>query len=233
MILDNVCHVDRTIRTTLTITQMTSKPKKAAPRRPQDPQPPHIAPTWLPTSTPLNMFPADLPERSKAQAFATYGTAASGLHTVPQGPHLPQVGSFRMPPPIYRNTSQGTPQIMSRTMSQPIAPPPPPPQAPREPDPPASSYTAAVYIEEDPNSRKLADYIGTAAYYKSREFKKKQAAGEVQVPGSKSKSEDKEIEDVHSGKPPSLIMIFGRDTVRRATTNNKFYLRMQKYNKRK
>jgi hypothetical protein len=123
---------------------------------------------------------------------------------------------------------------MSRTMSQPVAPPPhPPPQAPRERDSPVSRYTAAVYIEEDPNSSKLAGYVGTAAYYKSREFKRKQAAGKVQVPSSKNKNKDDIMEDAQSGKPPSLIMIFGRDTVRRATTNNKFYLRMQKYNKRK
>lgn len=202
---------------------MTPPIKKVAKARPQGHKQPQLSPKWMPTST-LSTMSSHLPVRPKSQ---TYPMAGVGYYT-------PQAGAIRMSLPIYRSSYQDHTQFMSRPMIQPMVSPIPSPQAQPEPGPKPSAPPpkAAVYEDEDPNRRDFADIVGTAAYYKSGKFKRKQAAGKVQVPGVKDQDEDVDMDDAKPEKPPSLIMIFGRDTVRRTTTKNKFYLRMQKYNKR-
>lgn len=206
---------------------MIPAPGNDAKGRRQDHEQPPLVSKWLPPHT-LSTMPSQLPSRPKQQALPMAGT---GHYYPPPMPFPPQTGSFSMPPPMYTNNYQDP---MTRRMFTPMATPPPTPQAQREPELelPAPLHVPAGYEFEDPNRSDVADLVGTAAYYKSREFKRKQAAGRVQVPGSSSESEDVDMEDAKPAKAPSLIMIFGRDTVRRLTTNNNFYLRMQRYNKR-
>ena len=131
------------------------------------------------------------------------------------------MGMFRLPPPS--------------------APPQPVIVTQREPEKHVPTYKPAIYDWESNKDATLADIVGSAAYYKSRAFKIKKAKGEDQAPGrmredteqdAASDSKDEDMPDAEPDKPKSLIMIFGRTTVRRATTNDKFYLRMKRYNKR-
>ena len=131
------------------------------------------------------------------------------------------MGMFRLPPP----SAPPQPVIVTR----------------REPENHVPTYTPAIYEWESNKDATLADIVGSAAYYKSRAFKIKKAKGEDQVPGSAREgteqdavndNKDEDMPDAEPETSKSLIMIFGRTTVRRATTNDKFYLRMKRYNKR-
>jgi hypothetical protein len=111
-------------------------------------------------------------------------------------------------------------------------------QSHSQPEVPPVTHTPAVYEVDDDTDSALSHLPGTAAYYKSRAFKKKEKEGKIQEPArhdedpAVSNDEDEEMEDTEPYKPKSLIMIFSRTTVRRSTTNDKFFLRMQRYNKR-
>jgi hypothetical protein len=86
-------------------------------------------------------------------------------------------------------------------------------------------YKPAKCINEDEADAKSS---GTAAFYKTRKFLRKTAAGKVQVPGGATEngaSTEKE-------KPKKLVIIFGKTNVRRAGLNNKCTARLQRSNKR-
>ena len=85
------------------------------------------------------------------------------------------------------------------------------------------------------------DVPGTAAYYKSWTFRQKAEAGTTHVPGHGVEA-DTNMEDsvdgdyykksVEAEQKKSLVVIFGRTNVRRASTQRKADLRMQKTNRR-
>jgi hypothetical protein len=93
----------------------------------------------------------------------------------------------------------------------------------------APDYEPAQYIDEDEANPELP---GTAAYYKSRKFLRKTAAGKIQV----TEEVTKDNEDIGASngkeKPKELVMIFGKTNVRRADLNNKYTARLQRSNKR-
>jgi hypothetical protein len=91
----------------------------------------------------------------------------------------------------------------------------------------------AEYVEEEPSNTYLAQYVGTAAFYKSRWYKKKEADGKTQVPGPDSDSATFPERVVEKPKvSESLVMIFGKTNVRRASVERKFELRLQRTNRR-
>lgn len=82
---------------------------------------------------------------------------------------------------------------------------------------------------------------GTAAFYKSIVFRKKQAAGTIQVPGQRPGVTASAIgnheRNFHERsakltKPKSLVMIFGKGSVRRASASRSVHKRMQNYSRR-
>lgn len=94
-------------------------------------------------------------------------------------------------------------------------------------------FEPAEYVEEEPSNTYLAQYIGTAAFYKSRRFKKKEADGKSQVPGPDGDSAIFPKRVVEKPKvSESLVMIFGKTNVRRASLVRKYELRLQRTNRR-
>lgn len=96
-------------------------------------------------------------------------------------------------------------------------------------------YKPTNWIFEDDEDETFADKPGHAAYYKSRKFQAKVAAGEVQVPGgvrSNSFVSRKQAMERKRAKSEPLVMIFGLHNVRRARVDRKADLRLQKHNKR-
>jgi hypothetical protein len=91
-------------------------------------------------------------------------------------------------------------------------------------------YEPAEYVDEEETDAELP---GTAAYYKTRKFQHKKAAGKVQMPGKAKNWEASESSDASNEKekPKKLIMIFGKTNVRRANVN-KYTARVQRSNKR-
>jgi hypothetical protein len=114
-------------------------------------------------------------------------------------------------------------------------------EALRSPSPPRTTASAVLsgkltpgyepveYIDEDEAN---AELLGTTAYYKTRKFLRRTAAGKIQVPGGAAK--DNEYIEASNGKEKrkKLVMIFGKTNVRRADLNNKYTARLQRSNKR-
>ncbi|KAF2829073.1 hypothetical protein CC86DRAFT_403723 [Ophiobolus disseminans] len=202
--------------------QMNSEPKKVAFERPSDSSDISAAPDMgsVPKA-PMSTI-SELPQCPKPYNYFSPG---ENVNTTPSTTTrtVPVMGTFRMPPAFQPPMHQ--PVLVTR----------------RECETSAPSHKPAIYDWEGERDVKLAELAGTSAYYKSREFKKMKLAKSDQVPGrrpnaSKDITEgdntDVEMADREATKPQSLILIFGRTTVRRARTNDKFYLRMQRYNKR-
>ena len=167
------------------------------------------------TSATASYTGSELPRRLKPQP--PLRSIDKTLATTTAIKSRPEVGNFRLPPP----TSIATRPERERG---------------------AKSHTPALYEAEDDTDTKLAHLPGAAAYYKSRAFRRKKAVGQDQVPRHKIHStedaavsdsdEDMDAANTTPEKPKSLIMIFSRSNARRARTNNKLYLRMQRQNKR-
>ncbi|KAF1919880.1 hypothetical protein BDU57DRAFT_527800 [Ampelomyces quisqualis] len=94
-------------------------------------------------------------------------------------------------------------------------------------------FEPAAYFEEGAANTYLAQFVGTAAYYKSRKFRNKEADGRAQVPGLEDypavSSECVAEKPTVSGP---LVMIFGKTNVRRASLQRKFEIRLQRTNRR-
>lgn len=85
------------------------------------------------------------------------------------------------------------------------------------------------------------DAPGKAAYYKSWAFRKKVNAGTNQVPGGDAEHRDSFGDIGNEGfhrksrsadEAKSLVLVFSRTSVRRADTQRKFSMRMQRSNRR-
>jgi hypothetical protein len=94
-------------------------------------------------------------------------------------------------------------------------------------------FEPVVYVKENATNSYLAQYVGTAAYYKSRKFKKKEANGKARRPGpSDHATPSSELVAEEPKVSASLVMIFGATNVRRASLQRKFELRLQRTNRR-
>jgi hypothetical protein len=155
-------------------------------------------------------------------------TSSSESVTLPRSPVLPFHLRSNNEPPARRTDPGPSPDICVPRLQSP----------PRTASPNESSkesvrnYAPAEYVDENETSIQLP---GSAAYYKSRIFRHKTAAGNAQVPGKRTP--DMQVIDNHKpmdnkAKPKRLVMIFGRTNVRRAHVHNKFNTRLQRSNKR-
>lgn len=137
---------------------------------------------------------------------------------------------------------------------------PPSPLTPSSPPTQAAAATKVVgdpphpimHHGRDSNTSKPTGYTldggpahlpGTAAYYKSAAFKKRHALKNAAVPTSQPKAPIEEHDDGHDaddessgvrkkGPRKSLVMVFGKTNVRRATASGNVHKRMQRRNRR-
>lgn len=189
-----------------------------------------LAPNTAIMISPSTLANAPLPVPPKAELH-TKSTGHEPTTTTARR-YLPMMGTFSMPTPPPRTSA---PFIVTRF----------------EPQHSAPAHRPAIYDEEDERNRTLAKLVGSAAYYKSIQFRRKLANQKDQVSGGNgtvAELEDVEMADAEPGKEESLIMIFGSghvrreieslvmifgtDNVRRANKNDRFHRRMQRYNKR-
>jgi hypothetical protein len=171
-------------------------------------------------SSPSTSTNSTLPRRPKPHTQYSHGSQIDAVPTLVKP--LQVMGGYLMPPPPLRRCGPVIHLVHEQERGRP-------------------KHKPAIYGWESDRNVALAGKIGSAAYYKSQEFYRKKLAGVDHVPGRKSSATNDSVdngnmnddmENAESETAKSLIMIFGRTTVRRANTNNKFYLRMQRYNKR-
>jgi hypothetical protein len=162
---------------------------------------------------PLTTSGASLPQRLKVPQ-PVKGTFYSSAY---QDPRLSQPASYPATPP----TSSPLPRYDAIATQDPVS----------------RGHEPAYDILDD----ELRSEPGTSAYYKSWAFRLKDKEGATIVPKQKDEASEglddsggedyiKKRRSIH--KRESLIMIFSRTNVRRASTRRKVYERLQRFSRR-